>query len=130
MSNAARSMFAFGIYLIGLGTILVFLPGLAFVVFGLTDTEGVWIRGFGMLLLFLAFFCIQSARKELTEYMRWTVYTRSSVILFFTVFVVMKLANPVLLLFGLIDLMPATWTALALRSSKQSKPIPASITGA
>ncbi len=124
MSNAAKSIFVFGIYLIGLGATLVFAPHAASIVFGLPDTDGVWIRAFGMLLLFLAFFCIQSARKEVTEYFRWTVYTRSSVIVFFTAFVLMGLANPILMLFGVIDLLAAIWTGLALRPSKSSNKIP------
>lgn len=111
-------MFVFGIYLICLGFILVALPNLAFVVFGLPGTNDVWIRVAGMLILFLSFFCIQSARKEITEYFRWSVYTRASVIIFFTAFVLLRLVNPVLILFGLIDLAGAVWTGLALRFSK------------
>lgn len=111
-------MFVFGIYLTCLGFVLVALPNLAFVVFGLPGTNGVWIRAFGMLLLFLAFFCIQSARQEVAEFFRWSVYTHAPVIIFFTAFVLLRLVNPVLILFGLIDLAGAVWTGLALRSSK------------
>ncbi|SRR6266498_3982972 len=118
MSNPAKSMFAFGIYLFCVGFILVVMPNLAFMIFGLPGTEGVWVRAFGMLLLFLAFFCIQSARGEVTEYFQWSIYTRASVTVFFTAFVLMRLVNPALILFGLIDLAGAIWTGLALRSSK------------
>lgn len=115
MSNPAKSMFAFGIYLTCLGFVLVALPRIAFVVFGLPGAEGVWIRVVGMLLLFFAFFCIQSARKEVTEFFRWSVYTRSLVIVFFTAFVLLGLVSPILILFGLIDLSGAIWTGLTLR---------------
>jgi hypothetical protein len=118
MSKPATSMFVFGIYLACLGLGLVALPGIAFVLFGFPGTDGVWIRAFGMLLLFLAFFCIQSARQEVEEYFRWSVYTRTSVIVFFTAFVLLRLINPALILFGLIDLAGAVWTGLTLRSSK------------
>jgi hypothetical protein len=116
VSRPAKSMFVFGIYLICLGSTLVALPNLAFVIFGLPGTNQVWIRVAGMLLLFFAFFCIQSARKELTEFFRWSVYTRASVIVFFTAFVLLGLVSPILILFGLIDLSGAIWTVLALRS--------------
>ena len=66
----------------------------------------------------LSFYDIQAARAEWTDFFRWSVYTRGSVILFFVAFVLLGLAPPVLLLFGLVDLLGATWTGLALRSSQ------------
>lgn len=58
MSNPAKSMSAFGIYLFCVGLILLVTPNLAFVIFGFPGTDGIWIRAFGMLLLFLSFFCV------------------------------------------------------------------------
>jgi hypothetical protein len=45
------------------------------------------------------------------------VYGRALVIVFFVAFVVLGLAEPLLIGFGLVDLAAAIWTALALRSA-------------
>ncbi len=118
MSNPAKSIFVFGIYLIGLGAILIVTPNSLFTLFGLPGVSEVWIRVVGMELLFVAFYHIQAARKEMTEFFRWTVYTRSLVIVFFTAFVLLGLAHPLLILFAVIDLLAAIWTGLTLRSAK------------
>ena len=54
---------------------------------------------------------------ELTDFIRWTMYPRSTVILFFAAFVLLGLARPPLLLFGVVDLFGAIWTGLAMRKS-------------
>ena len=115
MSNAARSLYFFGIYLSLLGLTLVVAPNLLLLVLGVAPTGEVWIRVAGMLLLILAFFYIQAARHELIDFIRWSVYTRASVILFFIAFVVLGYAPPILLLVGMVDLVMAMWTMLALR---------------
>jgi hypothetical protein len=71
-----------------------------------------------MFLIYLGFYYTQAARKEMTDFFRWTVYTRSTVIVFFAVFVLLKFAGPPLIMFGVIDLLGAIWTGLALRSPK------------
>ena len=116
MSNAAKSIFAFGIYLAGSGAILVVTPNTLFAVLGLPSTSEVWVRVVGVLTLVLAFYFIQAARNELTDFFRWTVYARLSVMVFFTAFVLVGFVGPVLILFGAVDLLGAIWTSWALRS--------------
>ena len=118
MSKAARSVFVFGLYLFVLGIVLVAAPNFLLGMFFLPDTTEVWVRVTGMLVLFLGFYYAQAARKELTDFFRWTMYPRSSVILFFTAFVLFGIARPPLILFGIADLLGAFWTGLALRPSK------------
>ena len=118
MSNSAKSVFVFGIYLIVVGLGFLVIPNVLLPLFGFPETNEVWVRVVGMLIVLLAFYCIQTARKELTDFFQLTVYARASVIVFFTVFVVLDLTEPMLILFGVIDLLGAIWTELALRSSK------------
>jgi uncharacterized membrane protein len=122
MSAPAKSLFVFALYLVGLGLVLLVTPNTLGRFFGFPETHEVWIRVVGMLLLFVAFYFIQVVRKEWTDFFRWTVYTRSLVIVFFIAFVLLDLAPPVLVLFGVIDLLSALWTALALRSARTSPP--------
>ena len=115
MSQAAKSLFAFGIYLCGVGLILLLVPNMLLQLFGVPPTNEVWIRLNGMFVLCLSFYYVQTARNELTLFIRWTVWTRAAVIFFFAAFVLLVSAPKALLLFGLIDLLAAMWTWLALK---------------
>lgn len=117
MSHSARTVFVFGIYLVVLGMILLVMPNFLLGMFMVPSTNEVWIRVAGMLVLFVGFYYILAARKELIDMIRLTVYLRSTVILFFAAFVLLGLACPPLILFGVFDLLGAIWTGLALRSS-------------
>lgn len=118
MSRGARSVFVFGLYLVVLGILLIAVPNVLLEVFFLPSTTEVWVRVVGMLVLFLGYYYIQTARKELTDFLRWTLYPRSTVILFFAAFVLLGFAKPPLILFGVVDLLGVVWTALALRSPR------------
>jgi hypothetical protein len=119
MSYGAKTVFVFGIYLVVLGITLIVAPNLLLNAFGFPATNEVWIRVVGMLVLILAFYYTQAARKALTDFFQWTVYARASVIVFFLAFVVLGLAKAALILFGAVDLLGAIWTGLALRSSSK-----------
>ena len=116
MSRAAKSLFVFGLYLCGLGIFLLFSPNLLLRFFDAPQTNEVWIRINGMFIICLAFFYIQAARHELTRFIRWTVPARVAVIFYLTAFVILLDAPRALILFGLVDLLSAVWTFIALRS--------------
>jgi hypothetical protein len=118
MSRAAKSLFVFGIYLCGLGLILLLVPNLILQAFWAPPTSEVWIRINGMLVLCLSFYYVQTARNELTIFIRWTVWARIAVIFYFVAFVLLVSAPKALLLFGLIDLSAAIWTWLALKKDE------------
>ncbi len=120
MSKAARSLFVFGVYLIALGLFLLITPNTLITLFGLPETHDVWIRVVGMLVVLLAYYNIQTARKELTDFFRWSVVARATVIVFFVGFVLADLVKPILLLFGGVDLAAAVWTHFALRSEAKA----------
>jgi hypothetical protein len=116
MSRAAKSLFVFGLYLCGLGLFLLLFPNSLLRFFGAPPTNEVWIRINGMFIICLAFFYIQSARHELTLFIRWTAWARVAVIFYLTAFVILLGAPKALLLFGLVDLLSAAWTLIALKS--------------
>jgi hypothetical protein len=118
MSKSALSVFVFGLYIAVLGIVLLVAPNFLLGMFGLPGTTEVWIRIVGMLVLFLGFYYTQAAYKEMADFFRWTVYLRSTVIIFFVVFVLLGFASPPLILFGVVDLLGAIWTGLTLRSPK------------
>ena len=118
MSKAALSMFVFGIYLILLSVILMVIPNALLAIFGLPATTEVWVRVVGMLLFLIAYYYIRASRneKEMISFYRWTVHARSSVIVFFIIFVAFGFVKPILILFGVVDLLAAIWTWKALRT--------------
>ncbi|MEO8609354.1 MAG: hypothetical protein ABI690_15790 [Chloroflexota bacterium] len=121
MSNAAKSILVHGIYLLGLGVVMLTIPNVPLKIFGLPETNEVWIRVVGMMSLVLGYYFVQSARKELTDFFRSTLLTRSAAIVFFILFVVLGLAPINLLLLIAVDPVFIIWTALALRSSEGVK---------
>jgi len=120
MSNSARSIFVFGLYLLALGIVLIAAPNFLLGMFFLPSTTEVWIRVLGVVVLYLGFYYTQAARKEITDFSQWTVYLRPTLILFFAAFVILGFVGPTLILFGVVDLLGAIWTGLALRPTKNA----------
>jgi len=66
MSNSARSIFVFGLYVAVLGIMLIVVPNFLLKAISRTSTTEVWIRVVGLLLLYLGFYYTQAARKEIS----------------------------------------------------------------
>ena len=119
MSKAAKTILCFGIYLILLGISMMVIPNILLAIFTIPLTNEVWIRIVGMIVLLLGYIYIRAALNEegMTHFFRWTVHTRSSVIVFLAIFVLFGFAKPILILFGVMDLLAAAWTGPSLRSA-------------
>jgi hypothetical protein len=120
MSRGAMSVFVFSIYLYILGAVLVVTPGTLLRIFDFPETDDLWIRVVGMLVIILGFYYSHAARAEFRPFFVWTVIGRSAVLLFFIAFVIADLAPPTLILFGLVDFAAAIWTFFAMRSESES----------
>ena len=116
MSKAAVSVFVFGIYLVAIGLGFLIVPNTMLGLFGFPETTEPYIRVVAMLLLILAYYYIQSARAEDKGFFRLTVHGRASVVVFFVAFVLLDIAEPMLILFGVVDLLGTLRTATALHS--------------
>ncbi len=119
LSSAATSIVAYGIYLIvALALPFLLIPDPLLALVGMHTPTDVWVRVLGMSVLFFGFYYIQAGRADFTPFFRWTIYGRYLVPVFFTAFVLLKFAPPILIAFSLPDILFTTWTALALRSGK------------
>ena len=116
MTKSAQTLFFFALYLFGLSVVLLVAPNLLLTTFRLPPTDEVWIRVVGMLVGFLGLYYVSAARANLLPILEMSVRARTSVPVFFGVFVAMGWVSPMLLLFGAVDLLGAIWTFLALRS--------------
>ena len=126
MTYPARTIFVFGVYLLGLGVALVLVPNLLFSVFRIPPTSEIWIRIVGTVVLEFGVCYVVAARKNWEGFIAITVPLRASVMLFFAAFVFLASAPTALLLFGATDLAFALWTWSAIRKGSVSNvPSPA-----
>lgn len=115
MTPTARTSFVFGIYVVAVGVVILLVPNLLLSIFGLPTTSEVWVRVVGAIAVPLGFYYIEAARTEATAYFRVSVWGRVFFALSLAAFVVLGLSRWPLVLFGLIDLAGAGWTAFELR---------------
>ena len=120
MSKSAFSLYVFSIYMFMLGLSLVALPNLILPLFHFPETDEVWIRVVGALVLIIGYFYFMASRQEVRSFFRWSVPARFSVPVFFGAFVILGFAPPVLILFGIIDAATAIWTAVSLRRDDET----------
>jgi hypothetical protein len=115
MSQAARSIYGYAIYLFGQGATLLLVPGLALSLFGLEPPVGIWVRVTGMTILFFGIYYVVAARTEWRAFFVTTVFTRLAVPFVFLAFIAAGLAPWNLLLFTPLDILFSLWTIWALR---------------
>lgn len=119
MSPAARTMFAFGLYLAAGGLLLLFVPAEVGRLLSLKSAgDTVWVRLCGMFFLDLAFYCIQAAQNENLMFIRWSTYTRPWTLVFLAGFAALGLVKPIMLTFGFIDVLATLWTVHELRRAR------------
>jgi uncharacterized protein YjeT (DUF2065 family) len=121
MTGAGRSFFYFSFWVILCGLSLMFAPGLALKVAGITSSSDIMLRVFGTVLLYMGIFYMTAARRPGFPLLyRVSVYTRASAPLLVGAFVLATNANPLIILLTVFDAAGALWTALALRAERQA----------
>jgi hypothetical protein len=122
MSRAARSVYAFGIYLVVLGGILLGSPNTLLSLLQLPTTTEPWVHILGVPVMGLGLLFIASARAELVAFFRATVGTRVFAFVSLAALAVLAIAPPIIAAFGLADLIGALWTFAALRRTAVGAP--------
>lgn len=116
MTRAARSVFAFGLYLIGTASVLIVAPNVILRVVGITPTTEPWIRVLGVVVGVLGAYYVVAARAQLELFFRATVWGRALVLAGFVTLVALGWAPAPLIAFGVIDTLGALWTWVGLRT--------------
>lgn len=119
MSYPAKTVFYFSWYMFALSLTLLIVPGVLAPLLGFSADSEIWIRVIGMFLLFLAFDYAASALEGIYRFYYLTVYTRASIIVFMSTFVLLGMLKPIFIALSLIDFSGAVWTYLALRAAKR-----------
>jgi len=121
MSHTAKSILPFGIYLLIIGGLFLFVPEVMLIFAGVKTPPDVMSRIFGMIIIFMGYYYIVAARQDegMEKLFKATVYTRSSAIIFLTIFVFLSYANYLAIIFGLVDLAGALWTYFSLKKDNK-----------
>lgn len=115
MTKAAKTVYYFGFYLFALGLTLVVVPNMLLSMFGFDPTSEVWIRVLGAVVFTIGIYYTSTAPTNNETFFKATIYSRSSILVWFALFVLLGWAKPALILFGGIDVLGALWTWSALR---------------
>jgi hypothetical protein len=117
-SSAAFSVKFFGVYALLTGLNLIFAPNMLLSMFGIPETDEVWIRVVGVLAFNIGIYYWFAAKCEVKAFFEATVYARGFVFIAFATFVALGFVNKALILFGCVEVIGAVWTWLALRKEK------------
>ena len=117
MTKAAFTVRAFGYYLLGLGVILILVPNLLLGLSFMPTTQEVWIRVLGVVVDNVGVYYIYAAKCEATAFFQASVYARIFVLVAFIAFVALGLAPPMLVMFGVVDVLGGLWTWRALKAA-------------
>jgi len=119
LSGSARSVLAYGVYIIVVGAAFLLFPNVGLRLMGLKTTTEVWIHIMSWFVIWVGIYYIVSALSESRAFIRATVFGRPTFIVFSSVIVALGMIEPVFLIFGAIDLATAVWTFLLMRSEKK-----------
>lgn len=115
MSKSAKSVLFFSYYLFVVGLELLFIPNFFTKTAQLPEANEPYIRVVGALALILSLYYHQAAKYDLTPFLKTTIFGRSFYFLSAVGLVLFKIAPPVFVAFGAIDLLGAIWTWQALK---------------
>lgn len=115
MTAASKSLYYFGFYLLALGITLIASPNLILSLFQIQETTEVWIRVVGTVVSGIGLYYVFMASSNNALFLILSVYVRTTILLWFVIFVVLDWAPPQLILFGLVDVAGAAWTYVALK---------------
>jgi hypothetical protein len=118
MSKSAFSSKVFAIYLFIVGAVLVVAPNFLLSIFQMPQTSEVWIHVIGVLAFNVGVYAWVAAEDK--QFLKASVYTRFVFFVAVTTFAVIGLASPIIIFFGVADLLGGIWTHFALKADSQS----------
>ena len=122
MSKSALSSKVFCVYLFVVGPVLVIAPNVLLALFGMPPSTEVWIHRIGVLAIALGVYGWVGADHRLM--LQASVYVRAMFFAACLTFAAMGLASPMIVVFGLIDLLGGLWTHFALSAdARANRPV-------
>lgn len=121
MSKSAFSAKVFAVYIFLVGIVLVVALNFLLSIFQMQQTTEVWIRVVGVLASMIGVYAWVGAKHNDKPFLVASVYTRFLVFAAFTTFAVFGLVSPMLIIFGVVDLLGGVWTYFALKADVSAK---------
>ena len=118
MQSASFTIKAFGVYVILTGLSLMLTPNLLLAVFGIAPTNEFWIRQLGVLAIIVGYYYWACGTANATAFFKASIPGRVGFFVLGAGLVVFAQAPWQILLFGVVDLLGAGWTAWALKSGQ------------
>ena len=125
MTNAAKSIVAWGIYALLVGAALLFQPDFTLQFLGFETTSEHWILMVALLMMGLGFYYIVLGVTEVKQFFIVSTIGRTIFFLASSIFIVVGKAPISMLLFGVIDLLTAVWTVMAMYFDRKARRIAA-----
>lgn len=116
----ARSVFAFGAYMLAQGAVLGLAPSLLLSPFGVA-ADSPWIRVVGWCLAVLGLYYVQASREGRVSFFALSAKVRLAQLAFFAAMVGSGLLPAVVLLFALVEAASGVWTLLELRGAPPAR---------
>jgi hypothetical protein len=116
MTGAARSVLAFGIYLLALGSGLLLAPDVMLALFRQPPAQEPWLRVVGVVALVLGLYYVRAAREGVTAFYRWTLGGRLLAALILFALLALQVVPRFVFLLAAVDLAGVVWTWRALRA--------------
>jgi hypothetical protein len=108
--TAAKTVQYFSYYLFALAAVLLFAPNMMLSVFQIPETNEVWIRVVGVLVVCIAVYYYAMSALNSIPFLRLTVWVRLWVFAAFLGLWVTGFGPVQLILFGAVDALAAFWT--------------------
>jgi hypothetical protein len=120
MHPASASIKYFGLYVALTGIGLAVAPALVLTPLGVAAPTEIWVRVLGVLALVVGYYYWVCGRADAVEFFRASIRGRILFAVLLLLLVAVFSAPVQLLLFGVIDLVGAAWTAQGLRTSDRA----------
>jgi len=121
MNRTAKSVLYYSFYMEAIGIIMIIFPQLVLRILNINADAGVLVRFLGMVDIFMGYYYLRAgmSREKLKAFYQLTIHTRFSALVLLVVFVIVWGANPIVVLFGLIDAAGAVWTIVSMTLDKR-----------
>lgn len=122
MTQAARSIQVYGIYITVSGLTMATAPNAMLASLGVAPTTEGYIRILGLVLFILGLYYLAAARAQVLPFFRWTVWGRALAVAGVVGLIVLGLAPAAFAGIAAVDAAGALWTAMALRKATPAVP--------
>lgn len=120
MSRSANTIRIYSFYLFLMGAGLIAVPNVLLGIMGFAPTQEIWIRLLGLFTFTVGIYYFHTARYELTEFFKVTVFGRLFFFVATVLFVFLFNQSIMLAAIGSVDLLGAAWTYFALTKDKST----------